>query len=132
MNELQTVRQDGRLQHVARGDKTCGIEAKLCVLSGARRPLARAFTVKTYANADVRLHADFLCRPNRLLQLFEFFSNNHDLLAELAAKQRDANECSILVAIANDETLGVLMHRKRGNQLRFASSLEPEMKLRTC
>src|SRR6266481_4785710 len=97
----------------------------------ARRPFARAFAVKADANADVRFHADFLCSADRLLKLFEFLGNDDHLLAELAAKQRDADEGRVFVAIANDETFGVLVHRQRSNQFRLASSFETEMKLLT-
>ena len=50
-------------------------------------------------------------------------------LAELAAEQRDADERAVLVAVANDETFGILVHRQRGDQFRFAAGFETEMKL---
>ena len=81
------MRQARGLQHLARGDETCGIETELRVLAPARRPFARAFAVKTDANADVRLHANFLCGADRLLEFFEFLDDDDDLLAELATKQ---------------------------------------------
>ena len=52
-----------------------------------------------------------------------------DLLAELAAEQRDADERAVLVAVADDEALGILVHRQRGDQFRLASGFETEMKL---
>ena len=36
----------------------------------------------------------------------------------------------ILVAVADDQALGVLVHRERGEQLRLAARFETEMKLR--
>ena len=36
---------------------------------------------------------------------------------------------AILVAVADDETFGVLVHRKRGDQFRLASGFESKMKL---
>src|SRR5438105_14368624 len=119
------------LQHLAPGDMTCGIESELPVLAPPRRPFARAFAVKSDANADVRFHADFLCRADRLLKLFEFLGNDDHLFAELAAKQRDADEGRVFVAIANDETFGVLVHRQRSDQFRLASGFETEVKLLT-
>src|SRR5438477_450040 len=114
-----------------RGDETCGIETELRVLAPARRPFTRALAVKTDANADVRFHADFLCRTDRLLKLFEFLGNDDHLLAELAAKQRDPDEGRVFVAIANDETFGVLVHRQRSDQFRLASGFETEVNLLT-
>ena len=43
---------------------------------------------------------------------------------------RGANEVAVLVAVADDEALGVLVHRESGEQLRFAARFETEMKLR--
>src|SRR4029453_3816766 len=131
MDEFETMRETCGLQHLARGDETCGIQTKLCVLSPAWRPFAGALAVKTDANADVRFHADFLCRADRLLKLFKFFGDDHDFLVELATKQRDTDECRVFIAIANDETFSVLMHRKRGDQFRLASCFETKVKLLT-
>src|SRR4030095_4725196 len=50
---------------------------------------------------------------------------------ELATKQRDTDECRVFIAIANDETFSVLMHRKRGDQFRLASCFETKVKLLT-
>src|SRR5262249_25511076 len=105
------MREACGLQHFARGNETGGIEAELRVLAATRRPFSRAFAVETHANADVRFHADFLCRADRLFQLLELFGNDDYLLSELATEQRDANECRVFVAIANDQTFGVLVHR---------------------
>ena len=131
VNQFKAMPQACGLQHFARGDETCGIETELRVLAPARRPFARAFAVKADANADVRFHADFLCRADRLLKLFEFLGNDDHLFAELAAKQRDADEGRVFVAIANDETFGVLVHRQRSDQFRLASGFETEVKLLT-
>src|SRR5580704_3635002 len=125
------MRQACGLQHFARSDETCGIETELRVLATAWRPFARAFAVKADANADVRFHADFLCCADRLLKLFELFGNDDHLLAELATKQRDTDERRVFIAIANDETFGVLVHCQRSDQFRLASGFETEVKLLT-
>ena len=59
----------------------------------------------------------------------QFFRDDDDRFAKFAAKQRDANESGIFVAVADDQALVVFLHGKCGNQLRFAARLEPEMKL---
>ena len=63
-----------------------------------------------------------------LLQLLEFLDHDDDRLAELAAEQGDADESAVLVAVADDQALGVLVHRERGDQFRFAARFESEMK----
>ena len=60
MNELETMREPGRLQHFARGDETGGVETELRVLAAARRPFAGAFAVQTDANSDVAVRRRLL------------------------------------------------------------------------
>src|SRR4029453_13262959 len=121
MDEFETMRETCGLQHLARGDETCGIQTKLRVLSPAWRPFARALSVKTEPNSELRFHADFLWRADRLLKLFKFFGHDDDFLVELATKQRDADECRVFIAIANIEIFIVPLIRKRGDQFRLAS-----------
>src|SRR6266508_1292214 len=125
------MREASRLQHFARGNETCCIETELRVLAATRRPFSRAFAVKTHPNSDVRFHADFLCCADCLLQLFEFLGNDDYLFTELATEQRDADKRCVFVAIANNETLGILVHRQRGDQFRLTSGFETKMKLLT-
>jgi hypothetical protein len=49
-------------------------------------------------------------------------------LPELAAEHRVLNEKRILVAVADDERLGIAMDGKRGQQFRLRSGLHAEMK----
>src|SRR5438105_418461 len=55
MDELETMPESRRLQHLARRDEAGGIEPELRVLATAGRPLPRAFAVKPDADADERL-----------------------------------------------------------------------------
>ena len=64
-----------------------------------------------------------------MLEFLEFFDDDDDRFAQLAAEQGDADEGAILVAVANDEALRVLVHRQRGDQFRLAARFETEMKL---
>ena len=45
MNELETMRESRRFQHLARRDQAGGVETELRVLAAARRPFARALAV---------------------------------------------------------------------------------------
>src|SRR5206468_4544134 len=112
MDEFKTMREASRLQHFARGNETCRIETELRVLAATRRPFPSAFAVKTNANSDVRFHADFLCRADCLLELFEFLGNDDHFLTELTTEQRDADKRSVFIAIANNEAFGILVHRQ--------------------
>ena len=49
-------------------------------------------------------------------------------LPSLRPSKRDANEGAILVAVADDEALGVLVHRECRDQFRLAARFEAEMK----
>jgi hypothetical protein len=78
MHELQAMRQAFAFQEITRCDEIRRIEAELRVLATARRPLAEAFAVQSHTNADVRLDADLLRNPNRLLQFLDFFDDDND------------------------------------------------------
>ena len=129
MNELEAMRQTGVFQHLTCSNEIGRVETELRVLAAARRPFAGAFAVQAHANADVRFDADFFRSANGLLKLFQFFDDNDDRFAEFAAKQRNANESGIFVAVADDQALRVLVHGERGDQFRFAAGFEPEVKL---
>src|SRR5262245_54100113 len=131
MNKLKAMPEALRLQHFARHDQVRRAQAELRVLSPARRPFSRAFAMQSYPDPDVGLDAHFLCNPQRLFQFLQFFDNYHDRLAETTAKHGRPDKGSVLVAVANNKALGVLVHRKRGDQLRLAARFKTEMKLRT-
>src|SRR5438128_2130020 len=80
-------------------------------------------------NTDVWLDTHFFRGANGLLKLLEFFDDDDNRLAKLAPEKRDPHKRAVLVAVANDETLRVLVHGKRRDQLRLAARLETEMKL---
>ena len=96
VDELETMREPVRLQHLARRDEVRRAQAELRVLAAARRPLAGAFAVQPHADADDRLDAHFLRDAQRLLQLLELLDDEDDLLAELAAEHRGANKSASL------------------------------------
>ena len=77
---------------------------------------------------DVRFDADFLRRANRLIEFLEFLRDDDHRFAKLPSEQRDPNKCGILIAVADDETLGVFMHRQCRDQLWLAARFQSEMK----
>jgi len=129
MKHFEAVRQPGLLQHLAGSHQIGGVQAEFGVLAAAGRPFAGTFAIQTSANTDAGLDADLFGRANDLLQLFQLFCNDDYRFAKPASKERSADESAIFVAVADDQTLGVLLHGKRRNQLRFAACFEPKMKL---
>src|SRR5437667_12850658 len=85
--------------------------------------------MEAHPNSDRWLAAPFLRPPNSLFELLEFLRNNDDRFVKLAAEERNPNKSRILVAVANDQTLRVLMHGKRCNQCRFTARFETKMEL---
>src|ERR1041385_2959246 len=129
--ELETVGESLRLEHLTRHHQIRRAQAKLCILASARRPFPRALAVQSHANPDVRLDSH-LCRDaQRLFELLEFLDHDDDRFAEPASEHGSADKRAILVTITDNKTLGILMHRERGDQFRLAPRLEPEMKFGT-
>src|SRR5205823_8229355 len=116
-------------QHLAGRDQIGGVETELRVLTTAGRPFAGTFAVQADANPDHRLDADFFRGFDRLFELLEFFNDDDNELAKFPAEQCDSNKRLVLVAVADDQTLGVLVHRERGDQFRFAARFQSEMEL---
>src|SRR5437773_9580401 len=85
--------------------------------------------MEAHPNSDQWLDAHFLRRTNSLFELLEFLRNNDDRFVKLAAEERNPNKSRILVAVANDQTLRVLMHGKRCNQFRLTARFEIKMEL---
>src|SRR6266852_506890 len=129
MNELEAMREASFFQHLTRSDQIGCVQAKLGVLAATRRPFAGAFAVQPDTNPDQWLDADFFRSANGLLELLKFFDNDYSFFAELAPEQRDANKRGVLVAVADDQALGVFVHRERRDELRFAARFQTEMKL---
>src|SRR5262249_2868819 len=132
MKKFEAMRQAGILQHLAGGDEIGCVETELRVLAAARGPFAGAFAVQASANSNVRLDHNLLRGANDLLNLFQLFCDNDNRLPQFAAKQGYANESRILVAIADNQTLGIFLHRKSRNELRFTACFESKMKLFAC
>src|SRR5206468_743891 len=116
--------EPGFFQHLAGSDQTGCVETELGVLAAAGRPFARAFGMEAHPNSDQWLDAHFFCRTNSLLKLLEFLRNNDDRFIKLATEERDSNKSRIFVAVANNQTLRVLMHGKRRNQFRFTARFD--------
>jgi hypothetical protein len=59
-----------------------------------------------------------------VVELGELLDDDDDLLAELAAEEGEADVVVVLVAVADDEPLGALVHGERDHQLGLGAGLE--------
>src|SRR5438270_10845685 len=110
MNQLQAMRQSFAFQHVARGKELDGISSQFRVLASTGGPFAPAFAGQMDTNANERFDPNFLGGPNGLLQFFQLLNYDDDLFVKFAPQQGDPNKSRILIAIANNQTLRVLVH----------------------
>ena len=85
--------------------------------------------MQPHPDSDVRFDSHFLGNPDRLLQLLDFLDHDDDRFAEPPAEHGRADVSAILVAVADDQTLQVLVHGEGGDQFRFRPGLEAKMKL---
>ena len=62
-----------------------------------------------------------------MCQLFEFFHDENDCFAELAAKEGVLNEACVFVAVADDKALGVRVHGESGEKLGLAAGFDAKV-----
>ena len=104
-------------------DHLRSIEAEDGFVAGAFLPVAGSAGREPHAHAEVWQHADLARAFENKLQLAGHLEHEHDLEAHLLRVQREVDELLVLIAIANDECLGVIHVGKRGDQLRLGSGL---------
>ena len=61
------------------------------------------------------------------LELLDLFDDHDDGLAQLAAEQRHLDVERVLIAVADEEALGIAMDGERGEEFRLAADLEAEL-----
>ena len=127
MHELEAVGESGGVEHVAGLDEVGGGEAELGILAAAGGPLAGALREQADAEADEGLDFHRLRNTEDVCQLFEFFHDEDDCFAELAAEEGVLNEARVLVAVADDKALGVRVHGESGEKLGLAAGLDAEV-----
>ena len=115
------------MEQIARLDKIRGREPELRVFPAARRPLPGPFRMQAHAKSDHRLHRHLLRHAEHMHQLFQLLDDQDDFFSQLSAQQRILDETRVLVAVADHETVGIRVQRKRGQQLRLAPRLDAEM-----
>ena len=127
MEQLEAVGEVLRLEHF-RGRQQLGrAQAELGVFAGALGPFAGAPAQQARADADERLDAELPGERDDLAQLLELLDDHDDLLVQLGAEQRHANETGVLVAVADDQAAELALQGQAGEQLRLAAHLQAEI-----
>jgi len=101
-----------------------GVEAELGVVAGGGGPLALAAGLELHAKADEGLHAGLLRDLDDAVDLGELLDDDDDLLAQLATEEGEPHVVVVLVAVADDEALGALVHGQGDHQLGLGAGLE--------
>ena len=105
-----------------------GAQAELGVFAARSRPTCPApLAQQPRADADERLDAQLLGDGDDLAQFLELLDDHDDLLAQLGAQQRHADEIGVLVAVADDQAAQLALQRQAGEQLRLAAHFEAEI-----
>ncbi len=86
--------------------------------------LAFAFRQQAHAQADPRLDPHLRGNLGDLLDLGDLLRDDDHFLAELAADQRGADVVPVLVAVADDQRLGILMDGETGEDLRLRAHFD--------
>ena len=70
-----------------------------------------------------------ICRETAMIwrKFLELLDHQDDLLAQLDAHQRHADETGVLVAVANDQAAELVLQGQAGEQLRLAAHLQAEI-----
>ena len=89
--------------------------------------LPAPLVVEARAHADHRPQVELGGRGQDRVELAHAVHRDHDAPPELLREQRRLDEGAVLVAVAQDERLGVLLQRQRHQQLRLRAGLDPEV-----
>jgi hypothetical protein len=93
-------------------------------ISAVLRPNLALSPVEEDHLPSQRLHADLFGDADDVVEFGELLDHDDDLFAQLAAEERDADEIVVLVAVANDERVGALVHGHGDHELGFGAGLE--------
>ena len=101
-----------REQFRAGQSELAGVAAALLPFSASRRG-------KLDAHAEVRLHAELLCRLGYDFKLVELLHHDEDSLAHLLCQECELYIVLVFVSVAYDERIALTLHCDDGMQLRL-------------
>ena len=124
MQQPKAILPTLRAQQLNGGHQFSGVEAELCILTAAVRPLAGAAAEQTHPNAELRAHAFAFGHRDNPAQFVGLLHHQNHLPTEPRAHQCGADERVVFVAIANQQTPRFILQCQRGVQFRFTAHLE--------
>ena len=122
---MMSRRSDGP-QLVDRLHELRGVEPELRLLAAALLPAAKAARRELDAHAGRRRHAHLVGDLQQHVDLAQLLEHDEDLVPELLAHEGEAHELLVLVAVADDDVLGVLGESENRLQLGLAAALEAD------
>ena len=115
------------LQPVDRLHELRGVEPELRLLAAALLPASEAARRQLDADAGRRRHAHLVRHLEQHVDLAQLLDHDEDLVSELLAHEGEAHELLVLVAVADDQVIGVLGEPEHRLQLRLAAALESHL-----
>ncbi len=107
------------------GQQLCGGQAELGLLAASVCPLARGQRREAHAQAHLRHQLELGGLLDHQADLGHLLDDDEDVVPELLAHQRQADELAVLVAVADDgAALGC--QRQHRHQLRLGAGLETD------
>ena len=103
-----------------------GAQAEFRFLTPALGPTPGSFGVQLDPYARRRRHAQLVGHLQQNVHFAQLLENYEDLMAEFLAHQRQPHELFVLVAVANDQVIGVLGEPENRLELRLAAALEAD------
>ena len=128
MQQLETMAEVFRLQHLRRLQQFGRAQAELGVFAAAAGPAARAPAHQPRADAEQRFDIELFGNRNDMPQLLQFLDDQDDHFTQLDAEHRHLDELRVLVTIANNQTADLILQRQAGQQFWFAADFEAEIK----
>ena len=123
---LMMSSRSGGAQLVDRLHELRGVEAELRLLAAALLPAAEAARRELDAHAGRRRHAHLVGDLEQHVDLAQLLDDDEHLVAELLAHEGEAHELLVLVAVADDQVIGVLGEAEDRLELRLAAALEAD------
>ena len=105
------------------------VEAELAVVSAGFFPLAAAGTCQLDANADVRAHADTAGKFHHQMEFVHLLDDDENLLAHLLREEGELDKILVLVAVADDEGVGIVHIGKHRVEFGLGTGLETDVEL---
>ena len=125
--ELEAVAHLLLLKEIEGLEQFAAGEAELTAVASAFFPLATARGGQLDADADVGLHVQLACQLGDEFQLVELLHHEEDALAHLLCQQGQLYEALVLIAVADDEGIGIHVGGYHRMKLRLGTSLQAKV-----